>query len=343
MRKLQIHGLQYQIRPSYVLSYMRALVKDVHKPLFLLRFSIPFWALAHVFGRDAKYWYRCYLSFSAYSLVGTTIKGDLPEHLLSDEYHVRVNGKRAYVATTCAQGCILGTETVTGTDAQTLSQGYATFKEEAVDVHRDYSPLSVNIDGWYATWNAWRALFPKIFIIECFLHAFIKVRDRATKKMKETFEIAAEKIWQIYRAESKRSMGQRLRRLCEWTASHIHDCPMKDNIIKLCAKKKRWLAHLDFPQAYRTSNMLDRLMKFMNRHADSAQMFRGSITRTTQHFRAFALLYNFTPSSPVVTRKSPNLQSPAARVNGFIYHHNWLQNLLISASCGGYRHHCNPP
>ena len=29
--------------------------------------------------------------------------------------------------------------------------------------------------------------------------------------------------------------------------------------------------------------------------------------------------------------------SPAHRVNGFVYHENWLQTLLVSASRGGFR------
>ena len=137
-------------------------------------------------------------------------------------------------------------------------------------------------------------------------------------------------------------MGQRIRRLFEWTKTQMPEAPMKDNLLKLCEKRKRWLAHLDFPNAFRTSAMLDRLMKFMERHAIAAQMFHGSISQTTNNVRAFALLYNFTPSSPAVAAKTPALSSPAARLNQFVYHKNWLHHLLIATSLGGYRHHCNP-
>jgi hypothetical protein len=34
-----------------------------------------------------------------------------------------------------------------------------------------------------ATQNVWKKLFPTIQVIECLLHAFVKVRGRATKKM----------------------------------------------------------------------------------------------------------------------------------------------------------------
>ena len=116
LRKLLIDGTHYQISPSFVLSYMRAFTDAVEKPLFMLRFGVPFWGLSYVFGRDAMYWYRCYTSLSTYSVVGTSIKQSdiLPEDLLADEHHIRLNGKPAYVATTCAAGCILGAEAVHG-------------------------------------------------------------------------------------------------------------------------------------------------------------------------------------------------------------------------------------
>ena len=38
------------------------------------------------------------------------------------------------------------------------------------------------MDGWKATLKAWKALFASVVIICCFLHVFIKIRDRAKKK-----------------------------------------------------------------------------------------------------------------------------------------------------------------
>ena len=102
------------------------------------------------------------------------------------------------------------------------------------------------------------------------------------------------------------------------------------------------MEHLDFPNAHKTSNMMDRLMRAMNRHAFNSQMFHSTISNTSKNFRAFALLYNFAPSYPAAWDESKKLTSPAARLNGFTYHDDWLQNLLISASLGGFRNHRNP-
>ena len=47
---------------------------EVEKALFLRQWGVPFGALAEVFGRDAMFWYRAWLSFGRPNLVGTTVK-----------------------------------------------------------------------------------------------------------------------------------------------------------------------------------------------------------------------------------------------------------------------------
>ena len=71
-------GRSYSVRPSFVMPYMAARVDEAEAPLFLRKFGVPFWALAHVFGDDPMYWYRCFVSLSEYSLVGTSHYGSIP-------------------------------------------------------------------------------------------------------------------------------------------------------------------------------------------------------------------------------------------------------------------------
>lgn len=345
MRKIKIGGISYRIRPSYVLPYNRAKVDEVSNALFLLGFGVPFWAIAFVFGHNAMWWYRLYLSFSQFSIVGTTVHHaeKLPKDLVADEHHIRIRGKKGYIATTVGANCFLGMHASYQADEAALVQSYGVFKTEALDLHPDYEPDSVNTDGWQATQNAWESLFSSIVVIECFLHAFLKVRDRATKKVQDYFNTAADKIWNCYEASNKRSLAQLIRRLREWANSQVPDCPMRDNILKLCKKKKRWMLHFEHPLAHRTSNMVDRLMRAMKKHAFNSQMFHGkTIETTSKNFRAFALLKNFMPLSTTALKDDKELYSPAARLNGFVYHENWLQNLLIAASLGGVRNHRNP-
>ena len=130
----------------------------------------------------------------------------------------------------------------------------------------------MNTDGWSATKNAMKYLYPTIVIIQCFLHAYIKIRDRALKKMQEVFKEIGEKVWDCYKATNKRSFSQRIRRVKQWAIKRVPDSIMKEKLLDLCSKRNLWIKYYDFPIAHRTSNALDRLMKFMNRHKFAHQV-----------------------------------------------------------------------
>jgi hypothetical protein len=51
-----------------------------------------------------------------------------------------------------------------------LEKAYGVFASEARALDTDYAPQTVNTDGWQATQGAWKALFPHITVILCFLH-----------------------------------------------------------------------------------------------------------------------------------------------------------------------------
>jgi hypothetical protein len=60
-RRIEIGGIVYRIHPAFILSYMRGKVDDARWALFIMRFGVPFWAIALVFGRNHMYWYRLWL------------------------------------------------------------------------------------------------------------------------------------------------------------------------------------------------------------------------------------------------------------------------------------------
>src|SRR5512135_3744967 len=104
-------GTTYSIRPSFLMPYMTARTEDVRGPLFLRTFGVPFWALAHVCGRDPMYWYRLVCGLGRFRVVGTTVRqAEVPAHLLADAHHQPLDGRKVYVATTVADGCCLGAE-----------------------------------------------------------------------------------------------------------------------------------------------------------------------------------------------------------------------------------------
>ena len=340
IRRIEIPGEgSFSIRPSFVMPSMTGFTSEVEKGLFLRKFNVPFWALAHVFGRDPMYWYRLECALGRNSIVGTTVKSPdkLPKDLLADEKHTTIKGEKVYIATTVGKECILGAAVAQKADTGELSKAYLVFKEEALDVDPNYQPKTVNVDGWQATSQAWSKLFPGIAIILCFLHAFLKIRDRAKKKFAEVFTKISDKVWEAYKAPTKRTFSQRIRRLKEWATQQLDENIVKEQVLKLCSRKKEFLLAYDHPHAHRTSNMLDRLMKFMDQHLFDTQYFHGSAESAQLQIRSWALLWNFCPSSPETIKKHGGKISPAERLNGFRYHDNWLPNLLVSASMGGFR------
>ena len=100
----------FTIAPAFVMPSMTGRTQDVDHALFLRRFHVPYWAIAHVFGHDAMYWYRLEQGLGRFSLVGTTVKSPehLPKDLVADEKHSWLKGARVYIATTAARDCILG-------------------------------------------------------------------------------------------------------------------------------------------------------------------------------------------------------------------------------------------
>jgi hypothetical protein len=328
-------GAAFSIRPSFVMPYMTAVTDDVANPLFLRRFGVPYWALAHVFGRDPMYWYRLEISLGRNSIVGTTVhQADVPEHLLADEHHQKLNGEKIFIATTVAEGCCLGASVVSTADEVELTKAYQKFLAEARNVEPGYAPKSVNTDGWQATQLAWLALVPLITVLRCFLHGWLSIRDRCKKD--KNFNAVGEKVWEAYEAPNRRSFGQRLRRLREW-ASKMLTGIIGEKVARLCSRSEEYGKAYDHPEGHRTSNMLDRAMKPMNEYFAGCQHLHGSQEAAEKHCRAWALLFNFAPWSPTTVKANEGWRSPAERLNQNRYHDNWLHNLLVSASLAGFR------
>jgi hypothetical protein len=215
-------GSSYWLRPSFIAGYMTGTVEELAYPLLLAAHGVPAWLLRIGFGHTEMFWHRLVERLGRSSLVGTTV-GDparLPAHLAADEHHADWAGGKGYLATTVGGGCILGLALTSAADDDHLREAYGAFAAEARDVDPDYAPETVNADGWAATRNAFQSLFPSIAVILCFLHGFLKIRDRCGQARE-----LHRRVWEVDRAataeELRRLMGE-LQRWCEartWTAS----------------------------------------------------------------------------------------------------------------------------
>jgi hypothetical protein len=284
------------------------------------------------------YWHRLERSLGRFSLVGTTVRaGDcLPRHLVADEKHTTLGSQKVYLAATAGGECCLGMALAQTAGADDLTKAYGVFRDEAQRLEPGYRPETVNTDGWPATQAAWRALFKGVTLILCFLHAFLKIRVRAVH-MKETFDRLRERVWEAYHAPDARSFSQRLRRLREWAKAYVDKAIVREKVLALCDKRPAFVRAYDHPGCSRTSNLVDRLLRRLDYHLYCTQHLHGTTAAAEQGLRGWALIHNFAPSCPETVRESAGLRSPAERLNGGRYHTEWLQNLLVSASLGGYR------
>ncbi|WP_422927000.1 hypothetical protein [Singulisphaera sp. PoT] len=328
-------GVAYSVRPSFLMPYMAGRVDVVQGPLFLRKFGVPCWALARVFGRDPMCWHRLECSPGRSSLAGTTARRvAIPGHLLADEHHQTIDGLKVYIATTVAAGCVLGAEPAASAGAAELTTAYGAFKDEALDVDPGYAPRTVSVDGWAATHQAWLALFPMAVLLRCFLHGWLGIRSRG--KLSESFRELSTRVWESYRAPSRGGFAQRLRRLREWSGRRGMSARLLERVEAMCGRSREYAVAYSHPGGHRTSNMLDRLMRGMNRYFDRGRHLHGSAAACRLHCRAWALLANYAPWHPAVARANEGWRCPAERLNRHRYHDDWLQNLLVSASLGGY-------
>jgi len=331
-------GETYSVHPSFLMPYMTGFASDVEHALFLHQLGVPYWALTHVFGRNDMYWYRLVTSFGRASIVGTTVKDPekLPSDLIADEKHTSLKGEKIYAAMTVGENCILGATVCENAGEKALTEGYGKFAGEAKNVDPNYQAKTVNTDGWKATQNAFKTLFKAITVITCFLHAWINIRDRC-KRSADLLEKLGNAVWNVYEAKNKRSFAQRIRRLQEKALQTLDKGIVLDKVLSLCAKSSLFSKFYDHPTAHRTSNMVDRLMRWQDKHLFNMQYFHGNLVSAEIGLRAWSILRNFQPYCSRKVGNRTELMCAAEQLNGFVYSDNWLENLLISSSMGGYR------
>jgi hypothetical protein len=77
-----------------------------------------------------------------------------------------------------------------------------------------------------------------IIIIKCFLHAFIKIRERA-KHLKETFHQLSEQVWNVHHATDAATFRTQAETLRLWAEQHTTS--MSWNPFSSCVPKQNAL------------------------------------------------------------------------------------------------------
>jgi len=326
-------GSSYWLRPSFITGYMTGTVEELAYPLLLASHGVPPWLLKIGFGHSETYWYRLVERLGRTSLVGATVRDParLPEHLAADEHHADWAGQKGYVATTVGGGCILGVALTASADDDHLQEAYGVFAAEARDVEPRYAPETVNTDGWAATRNAFQALFPSIAVVLCFLHGFLKIRDRCRKAHE-----LHRRVWDVYRAATAEEFRRRMGEFQQWCDTQTWTAAVREMITKLEKKTEFYAVAYAHPGCHRTSNAVERPLDRLFRLMYAGRGLHGHQGSSELRLRGWALLLNFRPYAP--RGKSPRVfDSPAHRLNEKRYHEHWLHNLMTSTSLMGFR------
>jgi hypothetical protein len=326
-------GTSYWLRPSFVLGYMTGTVEELAYPLLLAAHGVPAWLLTIGFGHSDMFWYRLVERLGRNSLVGTTVRDPaaLPAHLAADEHHADWAGRKGYVATTVGGGCVLGVAVTSAADDIHLREAYGVFAAEASDVQPEYVPETVSTDGWAATQNAFLAWFPLITVVLCFLHGFLKIRDRG-RKARELHG----RVWDVYRAATAEEFRRLMNAFQQWCATRTWTASVSEMLTKLWDRTESYAVAYAYPGCHRTSNAVDRPMNRLCRLMYAGRGVHGHQSSSELRLRGWALLLNFRPYA----RRSNQLRrhdSPAHQLNGKRYHEHWLHNLMASTSLMGYR------
>jgi hypothetical protein len=179
------------------------------------------------------------MTLGRHDIVGTMVKQpeNLPQHLLADEKHARFQRNKVYIATTVANDCVLGASVSLTADAEGSTEA-----------------------------SGWQTLFSTITVICRFPHAFIKICS-CGKRLDDAFTDIKQQVWDIYHASDRADFQGKIRDLQLWTEAHAENLTgtVVEAIEKLCAKADSFVLTFEYPEAYRTSNMIDRHMEPMSR------------------------------------------------------------------------------
>jgi hypothetical protein len=267
---------------------------------------VPFDALASVFGRDALCWYRAWLACGRPALLGTTVKdlGQLPGDLGADEQLTWVARPQVYVPTPVGGGCFLGVSVVEAADTVTLERGYGELAQAVQALVPEYQARAVCTAGGEATRQAWRRLFPQITLVLCCLHAVLTSKDRCPGQLRHQ---VLDRVWQVYQAAITRQCAQRLRRVAEWTPTHLRGA-VAERVLQRCRRRADFIPAYDCPQAHRTSHAVDRLLNYQDRLLYAMRYCHGTTDSARLAVRAMALHWHCHPYGVRLRHDQPSAE-----------------------------------
>ena len=174
-------------------------------------------------------------------------------------------------------------------------------------------------------------MFPLITVVLCFLHGFLKIRDRCRKAHE-----LHRRVWDVYRAATAEEFRRLMNEFQQWCATQTWTTSVREMLTKLWNKTESYMVAYDRPGCHRTSNAVDRPMNRLCRLMYASRGLHGHQSSSELRLRGWALLLNFRPYAPRSNQPRTH-DSPVHRLNGKRYHEHWLHNLMVSTSLMGFR------
>ena len=113
---------------------------------------------------------------------------------MADEKRTRVATHQVSVPPTGGGGGFLGGSVVEAADTVTLERGDGACAKAAKALAPPSQARSVCTDGWEATRQAGRGLFPKVKLVLGFLHAILKMKKPGAGQWRHQ---VLDKAWQV--------------------------------------------------------------------------------------------------------------------------------------------------
>src|SRR5205085_10974325 len=135
--------------------------------------------------------------------------------------------------------------------------------------------------------------FGSIEVILCFLHGFLKIRDRC-RKSRELHQ----RVWEVYRADTAAAFRTRMQALRTWCEGCSWPAAVREALAKLWNRTEEYVRSYDHAGCHRTSNAVDRAMNALYRQLYAGRGLHGHQRSSERRLRGWALLYNFRPFAP---------------------------------------------
>jgi hypothetical protein len=205
-----------------------------------------------------------------------------PTHVIEDEKHAKECGEKTYVPIVYApkEALIWWVDYLDSVSEATLRDSLARFKALS---QRLAHIIGATVDGWDPAQKALRAAFPGVTLVECHLHALLKLgqhlatfkrqRKKAGQPVSEQQEAQIRKAFlRVLQAPTPQAYQKALDELPD-AFEHETLAPRKASLIAKQALFQAWTT--DDKLAVVTT-ALDQCMKFLNRKLDNMQTLHGS-------------------------------------------------------------------